>query len=57
MEFAKMIVENDPEAMAKAEIIADDCGVAEGQRCDVAVAFTKCLHDAIKKFQADVQIF
>lgn len=52
-----MIVENDPEAMVQAGVIADACGAFEGERCEVALSFTSCLHDAIKKFNADVQIF
>lgn len=52
-----MIVENDPEAMVQAGKIADACGVEVGERCDNALTFTVCIHDAIKSYNADVQIF
>lgn len=56
MQMAKMLVENDERLMAHAELIADNCGKAEGTRCDQALSFTKCLHEAVSVYHADVQL-
>lgn len=54
--MAKMLVENDEELMAHAALIADSCGKAEGSRCDQAMEFTKCLHEAVSTYHADFQL-
>lgn len=56
LHIAKMIVENDEKMMAHAATIAEKCGKLEGERCDQAYEFTKCVHDAIKTTNVDIQL-
>lgn len=56
MHIAKMIVENDEKMMSQAAVIAEQCGKCEGERCEQAYAFTKCVHDAISTAHVDVQL-
>lgn len=56
MHIAKILVDNDPALLKKAEQIADKCEGAAGERCDQAVTFTHCLHDSINEVHVDVEI-
>lgn len=56
MQIANMIVENDEKMMAQAAVIAEQCGKSEGERCEQAYTFTKCVHDAISTAHVDVQV-
>jgi hypothetical protein len=49
-----MMVNNDPKLMENASKIADECGLADGERCDQAFKFSKCAKEMILKEKLDV---
>lgn len=51
-----MIVEKDPEKMKFAAEVADKCGNAEGERCEQALTFTKCVHAEVTLTHIDMDI-
>lgn len=54
--IAGMVIDNDPVKMQFAGVTADKCGDAEGERCEQAFIFTKCLHEAVALTHIDIDI-
>lgn len=46
--------ENHDEYMTLGDILADKCGDIEGERCDQAISFDKCLDEEVKKRGVDI---
>lgn len=44
MFVSEMIAEKDPVMLEVARKIAEQCGILEGERCELAAEFTKCSH-------------
>lgn len=51
-----MVVEKDEKLVKFAEELADKCGVAEGERCEQAFNFAKCIHTGVKE-NLNIDIF
>lgn len=57
--MGKMLVNGDEKMMSFMLEVADECGAAiEGKgRCDMGPEFEKCLHNAVKSRNIDVDMF
>lgn len=59
IDMGKMMVNGDEKMMTFIQEVAEECSVAvEGKsRCDMGLAFEKCLHNAVKSRNIDVDLF
>lgn len=44
MFVSEIMSDKDPELIKVAEIIANECGEFQAERCDLAAEFTRCSH-------------
>lgn len=57
MYILKVVVSNDPVKIKFTEELTEKCGSVEGERCDQAFAFAKCIHTEVMNSQYSVDLF